>query len=391
VQGDTSILIRKNDRTPECRRTGERGFVLMTMALCAVALMGALGTAVDIGRMFIAKNETQAFCDSAALAAALALDGTTSGVAAARAAVSHSTNTWNLGSTRIGNPTVAFAMVLAGPWVASPNPAAGYLYARVTATAPLKLYFLPVLVARNIQDVSSSATAGQIPITSFPRGLAPYSGVSTDMTGPYFGLVPGNTYDIQWPQYNASRSGCGPNNPDKCFNSPPCADEPKASKAAVVANWGANINGYWGSTSNRSIEQEILDVVQLQAVSIGTNIAPVLTSGNKAAEAGYLDERASQDVNITDNVAANYLANPHNGRRLIPVPIVDPIDPSTTTVIGYGQFLLLANGPGSSNYYVKTTNGNDPFCAIYVGPYNVGSIGPGAGGSTGASRVKLVQ
>ena len=371
--------------------TGERGFVLITMTLGAVALMGALGMAVDISRMFIAKSETQAFCDSAALAAALALDGTTNGIATAQAAVANSTNTWNLGTTRIANPSVVFATALNGPWVANPNPAAGYTYAQVSATAALQLYFLPVLVAENFQNVASAATAAQIAITSFPRGLAPYAGVSTNTTGPNFGLVPGNTYDIQWPQYNGTKHGCGPGNPEKCFNSPPCADEPKASEAAVVSNWGANISGYWGSTSNRSIEQEILDVIQLQAVSVGTNIYPVLTSGNKASEAGYLDERASQDNNTTDNTAAAYLANPHNGRRLLPVPIVDPFDPTTTTVIGYGQFLLLANGPGVSNYYTKTTNGNDPFCAIYVGPYNVGSIGPGAGSSTGATRVKLVQ
>ena len=129
----------------------------------------------------------------------------------------------------------------------------------------------------------------------------------------------------------------------------------------------------------------------MQAVDVGTNIQPVLSNGTKASEAGYLDQRASQDTDTTDNTVSAYLAAVHNGRRLIPVPIVDPVDPNHTNVIGYAQFLLLANGPGTSDYYKKTTNGNDPFCAIYAGSYNIGSTGPGAGGSTGASRVKLVQ
>ena len=129
----------------------------------------------------------------------------------------------------------------------------------------------------------------------------------------------------------------------------------------------------------------------MQAVDVGTNIQPILTNGNKASEAGYLDQRASQDTDTSDNTVAAYLAANHNGRRLIPAPIVDPLDPTRTNVTGYGQFLLLANGPGTSNYYTKTTNGNDPYCAIYAGPYNLGSTGPGAGGTTGASRVKLVQ
>jgi hypothetical protein len=256
---------------------------------------------------------------------------------------------------------------------------------------------MPILVTQTSQNVTSTATAGQIPITSFPKGLAPYTAVSTVNVGPNFGLVVGNSYNIQWPNYNATRHGCGVMDPDACFVSPPCTGDSLASRVAVVTNWGASISGYWGSSSNSTIEQEILDVIQLQAVDVGTNIEPVLTAGNKASEAGYLDERASQDVNTTDNTvgtpttSGTYLGNLHNGRRLLPIPIVDPTDPTHTTVIGYGQFLLLANGPGTSNYYTRNTNGNDPFCAIYAGPYNIGSISPGAGGSTGATRVKLVQ
>ena len=189
----------------------------------------------------------------------------------------------------------------------------------------------------------------------------------------------------------ATKAGCGPGNPDKCFNSPACTGDLKATKVAVISNWGAQNSGYWGSNSNSTIEQEILDVIQLQALAVGTNIYPSLSNGNKASEAGYLDERASQDVDTTDNTVGSYLAAVHNGRRLIPVPIVDPLDPTHTNVIGYGQFLLMANGPGASNYYARTTNGADPYCALYAGTYNVGSTGPGTGGSTGASRVTLVQ
>ena len=104
----------------------------------------------------------------------------------------------------------------------------------------------------------------------------------------------------------------------------------------------------------------------------------------------------NQDIELTKNIvgtpttSGTYLGLAHNGRRLLPVPIVDPTDVSHTNVLGFGQFLLLTNGAGS-DYYKRTANGNDPFCAIYAGPYQIGSISPGAGGSTGATRVKLVQ
>ena len=85
----------------------------------------------------------------------------------------------------------------------------------------------------------------------------------------------------------------------------------------MVNNWGSSNSGYWGSASNSIIEQEILDLIQLEAVDVGTNIAPVLSNGTKASEAGYLDERASQDTNTTDNTVSAYLASTHNGRRMI--------------------------------------------------------------------------
>ena len=130
-------------------------------------------------------------------------------------------------------------------------------------------------------------------------------------------------------------------------------------------------------------------------MNLGDNIAPVLSNGNKAAEAVYLDERSGQDHETT-NVYTDYLASTvHNGRRLLPVPVVDPTSATSTTVIGYASFLLYSNGSNSdptTNYYRHQTNGNDPFCAIYAGPYTFGSNDPSAATTgTGAYRVKLVE
>jgi hypothetical protein len=385
--------------SPEIPYTGnrkDRGFVLITMGFTVIALVATLGVAVDIGRMFIAKNETQAFCDSAALAAALALDGTTVGILAAQSALSNSTNSWNLDSTAVASPTLTFATAIGGPWLANPNPATGYIYAKVSTSVPVKLYLISIVVPKTTQDVIASATAGQIAITSFPEGLSPYTSVSTVNTPPNFGLVVGQSYDIQWPQYNAG-GGCSIINPNACFGKPPCPGDTNASKVAVVSYWGSSNSGYWGASSNSVIEQEIVNLnAQTAPVAVGDNIMPILTNGNKASQANYLDERVNQDIELTQNAvgtpttSGTYLGLPHNGRRLLPVPIVNPTSASNTTVLGFGQFLLLTNGAGS-DYYKKTANGNDPFCAIYAGPYQIGSISPGAGGSTGATRVKLVQ
>ena len=361
------------------------------MALTAVGVLGFVGLAVDIGRMFIVKNESQAFCDAAAVAAAMVLNGASTGINQAVSKVATSPNKWNFGSTSVSTPVVSFATAAAGPWLTNPSPAVGYAYVRVTATVPMQLFFLPLVTGQRIFNVISTAVAAQVPITSLSWGASPYTAISTTPAANNFGFVIGNSYDIQWPTYNGNRAGCAPGNPDKCFNSPPCSGDPGASLSAVVANWGAKHSGYWGSNSNSLIAAEVLNTVQMAPIAIGTNLDPLLTAGNKQSEAGYLDQRASQDTDTSDATPSLYLANAsHNGRRLLPVAIANPIDPTHTTVIGFGQFLLSTNG-SPSDFYVKSANGNSPFCAVYAGPYNIGSSGPGAGGATGASSVRLME
>jgi hypothetical protein len=259
----------------------------------------------------------------------------------------------------------------------------------VSATVPLQLFFIPVVMAQTTANIISSAIAAQVALTTIPTGLAPYTAVSTDTTGPNFGLVVGSSYNLHWPQFNQHRAGC-PGILDNCFVKPPCTGDLAASKTAVVSNWGASNSGFWGSNSNSVIKQEVLDLIQVQPVAMGDNIQPILTNGTKNSEGGILDQRVNQDINITDITVSGYLAAAHNGRRLIGVPVVDPLDPTHTNVIGYGEFLLLADGPGTSNVYANV-NGNEPYCALYVGTYVVGSSDPGTGGTSGGSRVKLVQ
>ena len=290
---------------------GKRGFVLVTMAVASIGLIGVIGMAVDVGRAFVAKNETQAFCDAASLAAALKLDGTSSGITNAKAAVTSSTNAWHMDSTSVPAPTVDFATSSSGPWVVTPSPASGYNYVRIQSTVSLPLFFVPVVTswftqtARYNQSVNTAAIAAQLPVTAFKRGLAPYTAVTTTPLAANFGLVLGN-------------------------------------------------------------------------------------SGNKAAQAKALDLRVQQDAAYYEKTLTDYLADTHHsGRRLIALPVVDPINPTTTTVVGYASFLLQTDGAASTSYYQKQT-GNQAFCAIYAGPYVQGSASGGAGG-VGAYRVSLVQ
>ncbi len=377
-------------------RTRQRGYVLLTMGASAVVLFGVLGMAVDIGRMFIGKSEVQAFSDSAALAAALDLDGTTTGITAAKAAVAANANQWNFDTTKVASYTVDFAKTSSGPWDTSPNPAAGYIYVRVWATAPVGLYFIRVVVSQATQNVNSLSISGQIAQTSLGQGLGPYTAVGPDPSDTKnFGLVPGNQYDIRWPDYSLNKGSCDQQHPDKCFNASLCSGDdisPRTAAWEVAQQWqSSSIKGFWGNTnSNNVLDQEVLDAIQLQAVAPGSDVT--MTSGNKQSEGTALNTRVSEDGDITDNTPSTYLANTaHNGRRMFALPIVTPTQVSNVAegyVLGYGNFLLLSDGNNPSTFYKGV--GNGAFCAVYMGGYVQAGTGPG-GGNAGYYKVKLIQ
>ena len=66
------------------------GFTLIASAACALMVFGMAGLAVDIGRMYITKNEAQSYSDAAAVSAAMQLNGTAYGLTSADAAVAAS-------------------------------------------------------------------------------------------------------------------------------------------------------------------------------------------------------------------------------------------------------------------------------------------------------------
>jgi hypothetical protein len=170
---------------------GERGSALLVGAVCAACMMGMLGLAVDLGRMYIARNEAQAHVDSAALEAALMLDGTDAGLEAARAAVAGNGNRWHLGNARFEKTRTEFSSSADGPWEAAP-PAAEVRFVRVRAEVAPPLYFVPVVSRERRGHVVAAAVAGQTPRTNFREGVLAWACEAPDARDEvHFGLAPG--------------------------------------------------------------------------------------------------------------------------------------------------------------------------------------------------------
>jgi Flp pilus assembly protein TadG len=355
---------------PATRR--ERGFVIVATAISLVVLLGFAGVVIDIGRMYVARSEAQAFTDAASIAAALALDGTTAGISRAVAAAGAVTARWGLDVSSFPAPTVDFATSLAGPWAASPNPAAYYTHARVRSAISVPLYLLPVLTAQRRGAVGGSSVAAQVGKFSFTSGVFPFSPFAHNSTPPNFGLVPGQDYTLRWA------------NSPKLTGTNVCAGDRTQQMINIAVAQGGSERGFIEDTSASSIRATIEDDYQTITRGIGEIVS--LSGGAKQTELTSLVNRIDQDSDRTSATFAAYVANGlGNGRRIILAPVNDGGTPSGSNnrIVQFGAFFLLRTADYSSG-------GGQTWCAEYVGAWVQAATHPGAG-VPGAYVVRLVQ
>lgn len=148
------------------QRRARKGFVLIVTCIVLAVLLGLAGLAIDAGRMYVIKSELQAFSDSAALSAALELDGTPGGLerarkAAAAIATGEHAMKWDLGSKEIGDFKLSFAKgdtaVDEKSWQDTPRDTPGCRFAKVVAIALVPLTFF------RASTVAAAGVAGRFP------------------------------------------------------------------------------------------------------------------------------------------------------------------------------------------------------------------------------------
>jgi Flp pilus assembly protein TadG len=348
-------------------RRRRRGFALVTAAVCLVGMVAMLGLAVDVGRMYVVRNEAQAYADAASLAAALELDGTAPGISRAQGAVSATANRWNLGTAAFSGTQVDFGTDAAGPWHLNPSPTAGYRFVRVRASATLTLIFIPVITSARTSVINAGAVAGQVLKTDFREGVFPFSPIAHNPADPNYGFTPGTQYTLRWAA-----------NPKLDKNV--CPGDNAAAWIAKYNEGPASWRGYIEENSASVIRMAIEQDYQTDPVTVGEPID--MSGGVKQTEVDALIRRVNQDSDASSSTYAQYnAAGNGNGRRLVTVPMNSGAPQNL--VLGFGLFFLLAPGSYSGG-------GNNPVCAEYLGPYVQGSRHQGGGGP-GAYVVRLVQ
>lgn len=370
----------------QVRRSGrsEAGFTILLFAICALVMIGAVGLAVDVGRVYIAKSEAQVFTDSASIAATLELDGTAAGLVRARARANSNTNKWNFNTTSFGTTTTSFAKDANGPWEELPITGVGYMYARASATAEVPVYFMGMfraakpLVSEGALFVTAAPTfttgvkadsaAGQQLKESFSEGLFPFSPYAHSEIGPHFGLTAGEKYTFRWPS-----------NPKMNVNV--CPGDRDVATITLSEAGGGSERGYIEETSASVIRQTIVDDYQTVVRTIGESA--IMTGGAKGTMGSAVVERISQDANSTATSYASYVASGiGSGRRIVAMPI--NVGHPTYRIVQIGAFFLSEVGRYGQG-------GNQAWCAEYLGPWVQGAKTKGAADGSGAYIVRLAK
>jgi hypothetical protein len=347
------------------------------------------GLALDLGRVYIAKNETQTFCDAAALAAAMALDGA-SLVAADNAVSQSKVNRWNLGTASFegsgGDTSILTEFAKPRPgdaskpdeqtWSATPPSAAGYLFVRVTTSVTLPMYILPVVGTARSQKVTAVSVAGQIPLASFSGGLLPFSPIrhADDFEA-------GESYTLRYP---AGSFAAG----DLCLG-----DQGDAAFISVATSQPPGQRGFYEDPQQPMLGKAIVDGVFPFPVAFPGKIA--MSGGAVPAAQTGLNERIDFDTDRTSTTYAQYQANRFNGKRvgngfrLVGAPInAGPAkDGGARDIVGFGGFFLSASP--TQVYY--SPGEKTAWCAEYYGVWSKAAQGAGPGAAGQAYTSVLVQ
>jgi hypothetical protein len=353
-----------------------RGYILIATCLSATFLLGVCGLALDIGRMYITKNETQAYVDSSALASARQLDGTAAGITRAQNAVGSDTDKWRFETTSFNSVTTTFSDTSSGTFVASPAYPSIIKYTRVVAVVSLPMYLIRVLTGPTATVAASAVAGSGNSITTLNSGVFPFSpytrtwsGLSfanqaaqPDSTTDPYGYSPGNQYTLRWGA-PGNRTSCGT---DATSNN--LSDNGSVRGYCCVANSAA------------TLRQAIVSG-DTDSVTIGTSVS--MDTGAKNTEMSAIADRSSLDSDTTSTTYAQYKSShTGNGARVV-VVVVNGGEPAYTA-IGFAAFFLLTPDSYSG------LKGNDSACGEYIGAWTEGNPFPSTGGS-GGYKLRIIK
>ena len=305
-----------------------RGQALVTMALALVALMGFGALAIDVGMMFLAKNELQNAADAAALAGAQEFyyngctdcpqsrwtqgeDSARANIAinkSMKAALSTGTITsgwWNITGTPAGMQSKTKS-----PWVLGDAAAVRVVIRKSPGNngGSVALLLASMFGAQSTQAITASAVA----VVSFPSTVMPNQTFPT--------AINNCMYDVFW---------------DRTTNRPkidPNTGNPYIFRIGSSYHYGTCESGQWTSllldVNDVPSVRSLIENGNPSALSIGTEIW--IQPGTKTS--------LYNDVIVPSTAL---------------LPVVQDVSTSThdqTPIVGFGPFHIIASVGGSQKY-----------------------------------------
>lgn len=417
-------------------RNSRGGVSIQILVLMVPVFFGLMGFAVDLGRLYLARNELRSAAESMAMAAASKLIGTdaatSDAAAAARLAIESDTgfgNKYDYGALTIGDSNGSLNSEVSDPTFfetaadaigendtgtgagEAGGTTARHVRVTLSGEAPLVFWsFLPLAQERKT-NIQVQAVAGvSAPLCQAcaiePIAIAPLD--ATDTT--HFGFTPNTRYTLGYsctgtpiPQPLANTTGRVPYLLLNRLNEEASTFAEDSQQLFRIGAQGLlpstnpalscmNVNGeelIWATASQLACStNRVQTAVTSFLCGMATRFDITLTQGcDGIAESETLISLYQPDTDLTD--IEDYAAYIGNARRIITVPIVEALVPNgTMLVLGFRQFLLEPN-QDSTNLAANDSNGR--FAALYLGypvPLKQGRFG-GCAITSGPGKVVL--
>lgn len=402
--------------------TRRRGAVLITFSLAIVVIFGFMGLAFDLGRLYLARNEAQSFCDAAALAGAASLNGTTfaNALLAVDGQYRSRTADWKSYHFRTREFTeadykVMFSITGAPGSFEEHNPgdsAGGYRFVQVVADAEIPMYLSPILTGTATRTAQALAVGAQVRKDYWQEGLVPFApmshcsgfnagfGTCTPLPTPpaqsvpgfpYWGFEEGKSYTFHWgapvlTQSKKAYDSAAAGDPRKGIPPDPNLLNP-TNLAAVTKDWCA------GDAENAAWVVALMNSLKTDDFNYGKGFWYNGDFKSTADKRVLLTGAVGEPIHLNDPLAVE--VDKKNQARgitgdmntlstqgvLVYTPIVDP-GSADNKIIGFASWELIPNSYEAS--------GKTNWCAIYRGPAVFGT-GTEPVQSDGIYEIRLVR
>ncbi len=412
------------------------------LVILVPVVLGMMGFAVDLGRLYLIRGELNQAASAMALAAAGQLNGTTNATGSADAAAAAVVNRYNFGSIVVGQetstltanvPTPAYfdtalgAMNAIGNLTATSSAdgiTARHATVNLASDAPLLFWSLLSLGQSRKTSIAASAAAGVSAPLCTACAIAPFAiaDLSAGADSVNFGYTVGNAYTLGFqcngavgaaaaafagttrvPYVLINKSDPNPvagvfaSDDDQLFRDAAQGMVP-SSTAGVSCSTVGTQETLWPSAATFQACAAAAPLPAVQDAMCG--LSSRLTDSTPASCAnvsniGSMAAAYSQDTDVTSNTdltqTIDYTQYTGNNRRLLTLPIVDAI--ATLNVVGFRQFLLIPTA-GTTPFANNPGDGDGRFVLLYVGvvaPVAQGSFTGSCNLSTGPGKVILLQ